>query len=138
MKQRARRRTLVATANWTNNRPGGGVNSGFPRSAGGGFAQPASPLQSMASFSLLALLFLLYSRIGDGSLAFLHLPGIFLAIVVAFCVLRGAFRTAFSTKVGRFCLAFSIWLIIDIPFSVWRGGSWDVLVQGWLKNLLVF
>src|SRR5262249_21977419 len=35
-------------------------------------------------------------------------------------------------------LAFAIWLTIDIPFSIWRGSSLQLVSQYWLKSVIVF
>lgn len=38
----------------------------------------------------------------------------------------------------RLVLLFTGWLVIGLPFSLWRGGSLQILIQVWLKTLIIF
>ena len=38
----------------------------------------------------------------------------------------------------KLMLWLTVWFIVGVPFSYWRGGSVQVLTDGWLKTLLVF
>src|SRR5262249_3933801 len=68
----------------------------------------------------------------------LHIPTVCYAIVIATSILGGAFVHAFNSKTGLFMLAFTLWLVIDIPFSVWRGGSFQLVIENWPKSLMLF
>src|SRR5260370_25599033 len=98
----------------------------------------ANPFGDVCFRAILPFLFVLYSRIFDLKFTTLHIPGICLAAVIAASILGGAFITAFSSRIGVLLLLFTIWLVIDIPFSVWQGGSFQLVVEAWPKALMVF
>jgi O-antigen ligase len=52
-------------------------------------------------------------------------------------VLSGRVRFQWSREIG-IVLLLTAWYAVGIPFSLWRGGSLEVLVQVWLKTLLIF
>jgi O-antigen ligase len=49
----------------------------------------------------------------------------------------GAFR-AFSSPVGIGFALFSVWTVVCIPFSVWKGGSVALLRENWIPAMLAF
>ena len=98
----------------------------------------ANPVKGACFATLLPFLFVLYSRVFDIKFSTLHIPGICLAAVIAASFIGGAFFTAFSSRIGVGLLLFTVWLAIDIPFSVWRGGSFQLVVESWPKALMVF
>src|SRR5579884_3957023 len=50
-----------------------------------------------------------------------------------------AFFRSLRTKEGKVWLFYMAWLIIDIPFSVWRGGSFNAVIMNWLpRNWILF
>jgi O-antigen ligase len=102
------------------------------------FASPFNPFQKVGVYSILALLFVAYSRIFDLILVFLHVPTICFMLVLTTAILCGAFQKAFTSRIGIFLLAFSIWMLIDVPFSVWKGGSFQLVTGSWPKALMVF
>ncbi len=94
-------------------------------------------MQKLAFASLLLFLFQLHSRILDLSLGFLHIPILSLYTAVLASFLGGGFFRAFSNRVGILLLAFTAWMILGVPFSVWPGGAAH-FVEDWIKSLLVF
>ena len=101
-------------------------------------SQKVNPFGDACFSTLIPFLFVLYSRIFDLKFAGLHIPGICLAAVIAASILGGAFITAFSTRIGAFLLLFTLWLVIDIPFSIWKGGSFQLVLEFWPRALMVF
>jgi len=90
-------------------------------------------------FSILVLyLFLIYSRIFDVKFAFLHIPGISYRVIFAMVILSQAFVRALKTDVGKAIAGFTFWFVACIPFSMWKGGSTDLLITVWLPNFVVF
>src|SRR5579884_1105561 len=49
-----------------------------------------------------------------------------------------AFFRSLRTKEGKVWLFYMAWLIIDIPFSVWRGGSFNSILNYSFKNWILF
>jgi O-antigen ligase len=62
---------------------------------------------------------------------------IVLLALLASVLFGGAIRAVFS-KVGISLLAFTVWLCICTPFSVWRGGSFRTLRDYWALSLFSF
>jgi len=84
--------------------------------------------------------FLLFSRAVEfidttGSLHLMVLIGM-PAILLA--VMSGKILLAFRTRVGRYLGLMSVWMVLAMPFSVWRGGSVRAFTGGWVKSLLIF
>ena len=64
----------------------------------------------------------------------------YLSYPLAICafIFCGTMLRGLQSVVGKLWLVFSAWLILDIPFSVWRSGSLD-LVKGYLwRDVLLF
>ena len=90
-------------------------------------------------FSILVLyLFLIYSRIFDVKFAFLHIPGISYRVIFVMVILSQAFMRALRTDVGKAMAGFTFWFMAAIPFSMWKGGSTDLLIGSWLPNFVIF
>jgi O-antigen ligase len=87
---------------------------------------------------LVFFLFLIFSRIFDVKFSSLHLPGITYRIILAMVLLSRAFLRALKTSIGRALLFFTFWMACCVPTSVWRGGSWLLLRDGWFFSFVVF
>jgi hypothetical protein len=94
-----------------------------PLSSLGHFKEPDS-LQKIGYFALLAYVFVYLSRIlevsGLGSLKITLLLNV---VWFAMAVITGGVFSFFSTRSGALFTAFSLWAVVSLPFSVWRGGS---------------
>jgi hypothetical protein len=101
----------------------------------------AIPPRSFAVGLLLVLLFLLYSRSSD--LVEMLVPGVsyivrtLAILLLIFVVLTGAMRQAFSSIAFKYLTAFTVWLVLAVPMSYWRGGSIKILTDQWLKAYLL-
>jgi O-antigen ligase len=72
-------------------------------------------------------------------LAPLHLTFVFgFCAGVAYLIVRLAGVRVIWTNELRIVLLLSAWYVLGLPFALWRGGSFQVLVQVWLKTLLIF
>jgi O-antigen ligase len=87
---------------------------------------------------LVFFLFLIYSRIFDVKFWWLHIPGIALRIMLAMVVLSRAFLKALRTNIGRAFLFFTVWMVVDIPFSMWRSGSFEHVRDIWGISFVTF
>ena len=104
---------------------------------------PGQPENLGAKFGfavLCAYTFLLFSRAVEfidtaGSLHLMMLIGM-PAILLA--VMSGKILLAFRTRVGRYLGLMSVWMVLALPFSVWRGGSVTAFAGGWAKSILIF
>lgn len=71
-----------------------------------------------------------------GAKAYLYYLGYPVALgAFLFC---GTALRGLQDIVGKLWLLFSAWLILDIPFSVWRGGSLDLLKSYLVRDVLFF
>jgi O-antigen ligase len=108
----------------------------------GGFeidpATSLDPPRSKVAGILLFLLYFLYSRTPD--LIGAYVPGTVKALsaILLFAVIfGGGIKRAFSTRAVQWLTAFTFWLILSTPFSYWRGGSVQLLINDWSKAFLL-
>jgi O-antigen ligase len=87
---------------------------------------------------LVTFLFLIYSRLTDAFLANLYLPLVTSLIALLVAIGTGGVVRALTSRAGIYLVAFSVWLVLALPFSVWQGGSVQFLWNEWLKSFLVF
>jgi O-antigen ligase len=84
----------------------------------------------------------IYARPEDifPSIAPLHLTfilGLCAGLTYVATLLSGHARLLWSRELRIVCLL-TAWYAVGVPFSLWRGGSLEVLTQVWLKTLLIF
>lgn len=97
-----------------------------------------SGFQRLGYLVLLVYLFLIYSRIFDVKMSFLHIPGISYRIILATVFLSGAFLTPLKSGIGR-CMGFmTLWFVLAIPTSLWRRGSIEILTGAWFPCFVIF
>jgi O-antigen ligase len=97
-----------------------------------------SGFQHLGYVLLIGYLFLIYSRVFDVKLSFLHIPGIAFRIIVAMLILGRAFLPGLKHPIGKGMYFLTAWFIIACPFSIWRGGSVEVLKGAWLPAFATF
>jgi hypothetical protein len=112
-------------------------NQPFPLSpqTGAPITVPAdenSPFQRLGFSVLLVFVFLAFSRIFDVEFGYLHITGVAYRIVLAMVLLSLRFQIALRSNIGRALLGFTVCFGLSVPFSVWRTGSKDVFLNGWL------
>ncbi|MDX2266461.1 MAG: O-antigen ligase family protein [Bryobacter sp.] len=95
----------------------------------------ANPFSGVGVFFLSVFLFFLFSRVLDFKLNSLHLPLIFSSICLLLALASGVQR-ALRMRVFQLLLGLTVWMVICIPFSVWRAGSFEVLKETWSKSLM--
>ncbi len=94
-----------------------------------------NPFSGLGVFFLSVFLFFLFSRVLDFWLGSLHLPLIFSSISLLIALTSGAF-SGLRLPVMQLLLAFTVWLIVCTPFSVWRGGSFELLKDVWSRSIM--
>ena len=68
----------------------------------------------------------------------IHLAFITAALAGLGAVVTGGFFRGFNNRIGIALGVFTGWLILEAPFSTWRGGSFHQLTEGWLKSYSTF
>lgn len=98
----------------------------------------SSAFQRLGFIILILYLFLIYSRIFDVKFAFLHIPGISYRLMLLMVVLSQGFIRALKTNIGKAMLGLTVWFLLAIPSSLWKGGSIDLLMGSWLPCFVIF
>jgi hypothetical protein len=113
------------------------------------FRQPEAPasvhpqgdipgLHRFGFFVLIIYLFLIYSRIFDVKFSSLHISGISYRVMFALVILSMAFVRALKTDIGKAMLGFTVWFILAVPSSLWKGGSVELFVGTWVPSFVIF
>jgi hypothetical protein len=97
-----------------------------------------STLQRFSFALLIGFLFMIFSRIFDVQLYWLHLPGVSYRLMAIFLFMSGTFLIALRDSIGKCVLAFTACFLAAIPFSIWRTGSFHTLTEQWLVGCVVF
>jgi O-antigen ligase len=90
---------------------------------------------------LCVYVFLIYSRLPEVIGSFvgaLHLAMILMAILACSCFINGVLPKTFLSFPGMTQLAFTVWMFVCIPMSVWPGGSFHTDVFEWLPAFVTF
>jgi O-antigen ligase len=98
---------------------------------------PETFLEKLGFLFLCTFLYVAFSRLTD-FVPYLHLPLVTALLAIGATVLSGGIQRAAASTCGKLLLAFTAWFVITIPFSVWRGGSFEVFKEVWSKSLLTF
>jgi O-antigen ligase len=104
-------------------------------------AQPAPESNATLNFGAIALfmlLFITFGRVTDFLLVALHLPLVISVCCLIFAIIGGNLFAAFKSPVGMALTGFSVCLLIDIPFSFWRGNSFELVTDTWAKSFSMF
>jgi O-antigen ligase len=91
----------------------------------------ANPGRRLAFYAAVAYVFLRFSMLHElvsftlgfnSYILYLVGPPAFLGVL-----LTGGLRRAFRLRTAYFWIAFAAWLLLDLPFSTWRGGSTELV-----------
>jgi O-antigen ligase len=97
-----------------------------------------NPLQNVGFKLLLLFLFFVFSRVLDVTVPWLHLPFLLSVAVLLATLATGGLGRVLASPIGRLLLAFTAWMVLCVPFSQWKGGSFFLLKETWLRSLLCF
>lgn len=100
--------------------------------------QGASTVRGLGFNVLLCFIFMMFSRVFDMFLTGFHIPGIAQRVMIFVIIVSGSFTRAFQNRIGRYVLCFTVWMVLSLPFSVWKGGTFGVLTNQWWPSLVVF
>ena len=97
-----------------------------------------STLQRFSFALLIGFLFMIFSRIFDVQLYWLHLPGISYRLMAVFLFMSGTFLVALRDSIGKCVVGFTACFLAATAFSVWRMGSLQTLTEQWLVGCVAF
>ena len=92
----------------------------------------------LAYWSLLAFVFIFTSRLSEFLPPSLHLPLVFATLTASLTFIGIVPRRSVVNKTGNFFMLYALWFVICIPFSEWKGGSFQVLTQDFIKSFILF
>ena len=116
---------------------------------GANFAKPAVPAKPARSavparpafYLTVAFVFVVYARFPEimdmvtGSPV--HSVRVIVGLALLALLFGGDLRAVFS-KVGICLMAFTLWMCLCVPFSIWRGGSFRMLRDSWVIAFFSF
>ena len=105
-----------------------------------GRLQPANPALTFAFGIFVLIMMLLFSGVLELASFLAPVHPIFLLSGFALfgALVSGQFLRVIKSPIGRAISLFTIWFLICIPFSIWRGGSFHVLLEQWYKSFFFF
>jgi O-antigen ligase len=95
-------------------------------------------LQKVGFWGAVFVLFVAHSRVFEFVLLTYHIPAITLGLAIVLAILTGGLRRSLSNPIGICFLLLTFWMILGIPFAVWRGGAVRVLLDGWIRALPIY
>ncbi len=103
--------------------------------------QAISPLQSLAFYVAVVVLFLVHSRVLEQLAAGLggatYLLRILSLLAIVLVVLAGGLWSALSNRPAALLLLLTALFLLSVPFSSWRGGSVEIMFM-WFRSLFYF
>lgn len=114
------------------------MNTGFAPAAG--VQQPENLGTKFGFVVLSAYTFLLFSRAVEfiDTTGRLHLMVLIGMPTILLAIMSGKIMTAIRTRIGRYLALMTVWMVLALPFSVWRGGSVTAFTSGWAKSIIIF
>lgn len=88
-------------------------------------------------YLLLAYLYFYCSRVTE-LLPWFHIGLLLQPILLIGMVMTGTTKSIFRTEIGRVMTMFTFWVAVCVPFSVWRGGSTQILILAVQALALLF
>ena len=101
-------------------------------------ARGVSNVQGLGFSVLVCFLFMIFSRVFDMYLSRLHIPGFSERLMAVVVLVTGSFWRPFQTSIGKRMLWLTAWMVMSIPFSVWRVNSLEQIAFQWSASLVVF
>jgi len=102
------------------------------------YTQAPNAAGQLGFLVLIPFLYFLFSRVLDITLPGLHLPMVFglMASVAAF--MEGSLLAVLQHKTTRFLALFTFWFCLTAMTGLWRGGSFTLFKDYWIKSILIF
>lgn len=106
-------------------------------------ARLATPSNYLAFFFASLFLFSTYGRLSENISILVQASVPLAQIISAICLLGvlisgGALTRTITSRFGILIILYTLWLACTLPFSTWRGGSFAVFTQDWLRSVFAF
>lgn len=102
------------------------------------FLNQKSLVQTIGFGLLVFFTFLMFGRPFDFYLSSLHIPMLVSCLGLAAALINGGIGRSLTSKIGKWLVLYSIWLILAVPTSYWKGGSVELLTDTWSKSFAFF
>jgi O-antigen ligase len=99
--------------------------------------QAVSPLQRIAFFVAVVVLFLVHSRVLEQLGGATYLLRILSILAIVLVILTGGLWRALSNRPAALFGLLTALFLVSVPFSAWKGGSVDLMFM-WFRSLLYF
>lgn len=97
-----------------------------------------SPRNTIQCYLVCAVIFIFYSRFFDVYLTQYRIPAITLGLTALASLFSGHLLQSLQYRVSKLLILFTGILMVSSVFSIWRGGSVELLTGVWFKSLLVY
>jgi O-antigen ligase len=97
-----------------------------------------SPRSTIQCYLVCLVVFIFYSRFFDVYLAQYKIPAIALGLAALASLFSGHLLQSLQYRVSKLLMLFTGILMVSSAFSVWRGGSVELITSVWFKSLLVY
>lgn len=106
-------------------------------------ASSAEERVSGATYLLVAYLFFLVSRVFEALTIVVIHRNLFLMLLLTFASLiailfTGGLGRALRSTPGILLVAITVWYWLGLPFSTWKGGTLNILMNNWMKSVPIF
>ena len=102
------------------------------------FAIRDNLVQKIGFGLLVFFTFLMFGRPFDFVLSFLHIPMLAACLGLIAALISRSLRDGLTSNIGRWLVLYSVWLVLAVPTSYWKGGSVELLTDGWSKSFAFF
>ena len=102
--------------------------------------RPPNPIVRTAFPMVVFFLAAIFSGLLDKMyvLLFLHILTVVGGLTLILIAVGGRIQVLLKSPIAQALIAFTIWLMICIPFARWRGGSFTLLENIWSRSALAF
>lgn len=99
-----------------------------------------NPALNLGFTIFVLIMFLIFSGVLElmAFLAPVHPIFVLSGLALFAALVSGQFVKVLSSPIGKTITMFTVWFLICIPLSIWRGGSFHVLTEQWYKSFFFF
>ncbi len=102
------------------------------------YEPPLNAASQLGFLVLIPFLFFLFSRVLDITVPRLHLPLVFGLMASVAAIMEGSLLSVLQSNVTRFLALFSFWFCLAAVTGLWKGGSFTLFKDYWIKSILIF
>jgi O-antigen ligase len=97
-----------------------------------------TPLLKLSFYCFCLFNLAYYSRFFEWKFAFLHVPLVTSCIALLGASMEGRLVATVQSKIGACMAALTVLYALNVPLSTWRGESFRIFTENWLKAVVAF